>query len=198
MANVHQESPAHPLDPPFATHGTQPFPRPTQPRLHTTSGNVGISDQSLRSHATVAWENDPSIPPVGPQQYTDHTSGTLTPSNVTSTHTHHAHSAVASWPAVESGDSAVGTANFHPREEGQTWDLTQTHPDRNAPYAQHVQHQLPDSAPAMTMGPRRPSRKKNSKGSVFVRRETREVEGLKKKRAPAGEAEGEDSYYAKN
>jgi hypothetical protein len=191
--NCHQVSPANTLGPPFTTHGTNPFPRPSHPRSRA-SLHLDSSEQPLPSHANLAWENVPPIPTAVPQQYPDHTTGALASSNLISNSGHQTHSAATSWPIVETDEAAAGPSNFHRvQDEGQQWSLVQTQPD-HASYAHQTQPQHHVSASALALGFRRPStRRKVAKvPSSFVERQ--EKLKISKRRGPLQEKQREKTH----
>jgi hypothetical protein len=169
--NVHQESPANVVDPPFTTHapGQHPFARPSHPRSDTLQ-HLNSSEQP---QANVAWDTGRQIPPIGPQQYPDHPSNTLVSGNLAANQTQQNHSSAESWNIANVEEIAAEPPDFHHvREDNQQWDSVQAHPN-HLPYAHHTQPQ--HSAGASNLGPGnlRPSaRKRIAKvPSSFVERQ---------------------------
>ncbi|KAH7398986.1 hypothetical protein DE146DRAFT_719152 [Phaeosphaeria sp. MPI-PUGE-AT-0046c] len=153
------------LDPPFTTHATQPFSRPSHARARTALSHLDSSEQQLSSQAGGSWENGPSVPPSASQQYSDH-SNSLAPSNLIP---HPTSPSGNSWLAP--GETPAGASTFRTRRDSnQHWELAQTQPDRG-PYIPDVQHQQFAEATAVSSRKQAARRKVPKVPSSFVERQ---------------------------
>jgi hypothetical protein len=187
--NVHQESPANVVDPPFSTHapGSHPFPRPSHPRS-------GAAPHLNGSEQSVTWENECQIPSIEPQQYPDHTSNALVSGDLTANQTHQTHASATPWPIVNAEEVAAEPSSFHHvRDEDQQWDLVQAQSSHPL-YSHHAQPQHSAGTSTLAPGTRRPSvRKRVAKvPSSFVERQ--EKLKVSKRKGPLKEKQREKTH----